>query len=93
VGTERLPNDRYTRAARQAEKAKGVLTCKECGTTRPLDEFVHIRRSQQAYYGRCRACRNARARARYYSTPEIRAAEIARAQKNQKLRAAQHAQS
>jgi hypothetical protein len=59
-----------------------VLTCTDCAQTGPLAQFVHIRQSREAYYGRCRICRARRARERHYSTPDIRAAEIARAWKN-----------
>jgi hypothetical protein len=54
-----------TMRAREAQKAEGVLTCKECGETKPLDSFVRIRQSRAAYYGRCRGCRARRAREQY----------------------------
>jgi hypothetical protein len=61
-------------------------TCTECGLTKPIDAFLHIKSTKQGFFGRCRACRNARARARYHSTLEIRAAEIARSSRNQRAR-------
>jgi hypothetical protein len=63
----------------------GMRTCTDCGQTKLLDCFVRIKQRHSARYGRCRDCRNRRARERYHSTPEIRAAEIARAWRN-KLR-------
>jgi hypothetical protein len=58
-----------------------VKTCTDCAKPKPVAEFVPISGTLR-FYGRCKACRNARARARYWSMPEIRAAEIARAWKN-----------
>ena len=63
-----------------------LRTCVDCGLTRPLDEYVRIRACVAGWYGRCRICRNRRARERYHSSPEIRAAEIARSSRNQKRR-------
>src|SRR5262249_5917006 len=39
-------------------------TCTECGQTKPLSGSLSIESTKRGYYGRCRACRNARARAR-----------------------------
>jgi hypothetical protein len=61
-------------------------TCTECGLTKPIDAFQHIKSIKAGFFGRCRACRNARARQRYHSTLEIRAAEIARSSRNQRAR-------
>ena len=61
-------------------------TCTECGLTKPIDAYLHIKSTKTGFLGRCRACRNARARERYHSTPEIRAAEIARSSRNQRAR-------
>jgi hypothetical protein len=61
-------------------------TCTECGSTKPIDAFQHIKSTKSGYFGRCRACRNARARERYHSTLEIRAAEIARSSRNRRAR-------
>ena len=58
-----------------------MRTCTDCTQTRPLEQFLPIRGTSYVY-GRCRACRNARARERYHSTPEARAAEVARAWRN-----------
>ena len=46
-----------------------------------------IKSTRTGVYGRCRACRNKRARERYHSSPEIRAAEVARAWRNKLRRA------
>jgi hypothetical protein len=59
--------------------------CTDCSQTRPLDEFLPIRGTPYVY-GRCRECRNERARERYRSSPEIHAAEIARSWKNKQVR-------
>ena len=74
------------RRARREQVARGVLTCTDCAQTRPLAQFVRIRQSREAYYGRCRICRARRARERYNSKPDVRAAEIARAWKNKQDR-------
>jgi ribosome-binding protein aMBF1 (putative translation factor) len=60
----------------------GRRACVDCGLLKSRDEFVRIRESVDGYYGRCRVCRNRRARERYHSSPEIRAAEIARSSRN-----------
>jgi hypothetical protein len=60
--------------------------CTDCGTTKPLSTEFFLPISSGGFYGCCRVCRNKRARERYHSTPEIRAAEIARSQKNNRLR-------
>jgi transcriptional regulator with XRE-family HTH domain len=64
-------------------KARGTRTCTDCGESKPLDS-EHFQRiaGHGGYYGRCKACRNRRKRERYYSTAEIRGAEIARAWRN-----------
>ena len=61
-------------------------TCTECGTTKPLTAEFFLPIARGGFYGRCRVCRNKRARERYHSTSAIRAAEIARAQKNYRSR-------
>jgi hypothetical protein len=53
--------------------------------TKQINDFLPIHNRRTAVYGRCRECRNKRARERYHSTPEVRAAEIARSWRN-KLR-------
>jgi hypothetical protein len=60
--------------------------CVDCGLAKPLTGFVRIKACHQGWYGRCRVCRNRRARERYHSSPEICAAEIARSSRNQGLR-------
>ena len=66
----------------------GVLTrtCTDCKQTRPIAEYLPIKACKQGWYGRCRECRNRRARERYHPSPEIRAAEIARSLRNEQLR-------
>lgn len=59
--------------------------CAECNALRPVQAFVAIR-GTNGYYGRCRMCRNARARTRYWSSPEILSAERERARRNKRLR-------
>jgi DNA-binding XRE family transcriptional regulator len=54
----------------------GLRACVDCGLLKARDDFVRIRQCVDGYYGRCRVCRNRRARERYHSSPEIRAAEI-----------------
>jgi hypothetical protein len=66
-----------------------VRTCIDCLEAKSLDQFLPIKSRPGQYYSRCRQCRNRCARERYHSTPEIRAAEIARASKNQLRRRAQ----
>lgn len=58
--------------------------CTDCGLVKPLDDehFLPIKACRRGWYGRCRECRNRRARERYHSTAEIRQAEIARSQRN-----------
>jgi ribosome-binding protein aMBF1 (putative translation factor) len=60
----------------------GLRACVDCGLLKSRDDFVRIRQCVDGYYGRCRVCRNRRARERYHSSPEIRAAEIARSSRN-----------
>jgi ribosome-binding protein aMBF1 (putative translation factor) len=47
---------------------------------------VRIRQCLDGHYGRCRVCRNRRARERYHSSPEIRGAKIARSSRNRARR-------
>jgi hypothetical protein len=62
-----------------------MRTCTDCNTNKPASEFLPIRGTPYVY-GRCRECRNTRAMERYHSTPEVRAAEIARSWKNKQVR-------
>jgi hypothetical protein len=39
----------------------GVRICTDCGGTKPVAEFVPIRRSKTGFYGPCRPCRTRRA--------------------------------
>jgi transcriptional regulator with XRE-family HTH domain len=59
--------------------------CTDCGALRPARAFVRIARTPYVY-GRCRICRSRRNKERYYSTPEILAAERARSRRNARLR-------
>jgi hypothetical protein len=54
-------------------------TCTECGQTKPLSGFLPIKATRHGYYGRCRDCRNARARARNSSHQVLRAQPAASA--------------
>ena len=67
-----------------------LRTCTDCGETKPetAEYFLPIKACKRGWYGRCRACRNRRARERYHSTEAIHAAEVARSLKNKRLRAA-----
>jgi DNA-binding XRE family transcriptional regulator len=60
----------------------GLRACVDCGLLKARDDFVRIRECVDGYYGRCRVCRNRRAREWYHSSHEIRAAEIARSSRN-----------
>jgi hypothetical protein len=61
-------------------------TCTDCGQTKPLTGFLRIRANKAGYYGRCRTCRNAKARARYHSNEPARLAEIERSKRNSQRR-------
>jgi hypothetical protein len=65
-----------------------MRTCTECNANKPASEFLPIRGTPDVY-GRCRECRNTRARERYHSTPEVRIAEIARSWRNKQRRRAE----
>jgi hypothetical protein len=69
----------------------GLRTYVDCGLDKPLDQHTRIVACAEGWYGRCRVCRNRRARERYHSSREIRAAEIARANRNAKRRRAEAA--
>jgi predicted RNA-binding protein YlxR (DUF448 family) len=70
-----------------AAKAKlGERKCTECGETKPLSGFLRIRATKTGYYGRCRACRKARARTRHHSNERARLAEIERSKRNSRRR-------
>ncbi len=69
--------------------ALAMQTCTGCGETKPLDAFLPIESCRASYYGRCRVCRNRRARQRYHSSAAARAAEIARSLRNKRRRAAE----
>jgi hypothetical protein len=65
--------------------------CSDCGLVKPLDDehFLTIKACKRGWHGRCRECRNRRARERYHSTEQTRRAEIARAWKNKVRRRAE----
>jgi hypothetical protein len=65
---------------------QGVLTCTTCGETKPVGGFVRIKQTREAYYGQCKACRAKKAQERYYRSPEIHEAEVARARDNARAR-------
>jgi hypothetical protein len=78
----------YAPASKRARATDAERTCTDCGQTKELLAFMPIKRWPKYVYGRCRECRNRRARERYHSTPEIQAAEIGRAWKNKVARRA-----
>src|SRR5437762_1436680 len=45
-------------------------TCTDCGQTKGLEAFVPIKATRTGHYGRCRECRNRRARERYHSNAD-----------------------
>jgi hypothetical protein len=63
-------------------------TCTDCKLVKAMTEFVPIKACKLGWYGRSRVCRARRQRERDHSSPEIRAAEITRASKTQRLRQA-----
>ena len=62
-----------------------LRTCTDCGGLRPTRAFLPIAGTPYVY-GRCRLCRNRRKKERYYSTPDILAAERARSRRRKQLR-------
>lgn len=62
-----------------------LRTCTDCGGLRPARAFLPIAGTPYVY-GCCRMCRNRRKRERYYSTPDILAAERARSRRYKQLR-------
>jgi len=79
------PPVRVTRAERTA---RTELTCKMCGVTKPLAGFIRIKQTLTGYYGRCRQCRAARAKERYWADPrerERRKAQGARYRQRRRL--------
>jgi hypothetical protein len=64
-------------------------TCTDCGQRKGLEAFVPIKATRTGHYGRCRECRNRRARERYHSNADARAAEIARSLRNTRRRTAE----
>jgi 5-methylcytosine-specific restriction endonuclease McrA len=58
-----------------------ALSCDDCGDILPVDEFFRNETYRMGVEPRCRLCRNARLRARYAESAEIRAGFRARAQR------------
>jgi hypothetical protein len=77
---------------RQRRLPPGMKVCLGCDATRPLSEYVPIKTRPGAYYPRCRVCRREAERKRYYSKPDVRAAEIERSRRNHLLRQARAAE-
>jgi len=48
-----------------------MRTWTDCGDTKEVDQFLPIKACKQGWYGRCRECRNRRARERYWSSPAV----------------------
>jgi hypothetical protein len=67
-----LPSRRCAPARTAASPGRSTSSCRSAGTP-----YV---------YGRCRECRNKRARERYHSTTEIHTAEVARSWRNKQAR-------
>jgi hypothetical protein len=65
-----------------------VKRCIGCGEVKLLADFTPIKSRPGRHYTRCKPCRNAKARTRYYSSPELHAAEIARSWRNKLARRA-----
>jgi hypothetical protein len=79
---------RATRLPKPVPEPPTSRRCTDCGEAKGLDAFLPITSSRYVY-GRCRICRNRRARERYHANPDARAAEISRSQRNQRRRAAE----
>jgi hypothetical protein len=61
------PAARERRVQRRLERANvppGTRRCSDCGEIKTLDEYTPIKRSKGGRYGRCKRCRNRRARER-----------------------------
>lgn len=71
------------------ERRPDSRRCTDCALTKPLDGFIRFVASRTGYYGACRVCCNRRARERYHSAPAVRQAEIERAKRNNRRRAAE----
>jgi len=57
--------------------------CRDCHLLKPIEAYTPIKATKTGHYGRCRVCRNKRARERYHADPEERQRQIARARRNQ----------
>jgi len=68
-------------------------SCLACGKRKSITEFTALKYKLGATHPRCMDCRNAAARDRYQTSPEFRAAEIARATRNKRRRAGRIDQS
>ena len=79
----KLERLRRRRAARLAPP--GTKVCRECGETKPESAFLPVKGTPYLYL-KCRVCRAKRAKERYYKSPEIHEAEVARARKNGRAR-------
>jgi transcriptional regulator with XRE-family HTH domain len=62
-----------------------LRTCTDCGALRPARALLPIAGTPYVY-GRCRLCRNRHNRERYYSAPDVLAAERARSRRNKQVR-------
>jgi hypothetical protein len=65
--------------------------CIGCDQVKSLTDFTPIKSRPGQHHSRCKPCRNAKARTRYYSSPEFDAAEIARSWRNKVARRAPYA--
>jgi DNA-binding XRE family transcriptional regulator len=60
--------ERLTRGAQQRERDQlqtDGRVCTDCGMAKSIDSFTPIKSTRTGHYGRCRICRNKRARERY----------------------------
>jgi transcriptional regulator with XRE-family HTH domain len=60
--------------------------CTECGRLKEIEAFTPIRACKAGHYGRCRTCRAARAKERYWSDPVEREKIKARSRHNRQRR-------
>jgi transcriptional regulator with XRE-family HTH domain len=60
--------------------------CTECRATKPISDFTPIRATRTGHYGRCRTCRAARAKQRYWADPLEREKQKARTARNKQRR-------
>ena len=80
------PGQRYEERLERKATTAVTRVCSDCGLEKPITEYTPIKSCVAGWYGRCKICRNRRARERYHSSAEIQAAEFARSARNEKQR-------